>query len=325
MLKNIRVAITCGWIGEHTCFQPMRDAGVEYTPIQLKDWENEYDAAMQDYDCILLGGERFDKKRFDKLPRLKLLMRHGTGYDAIDVGYASEIGVAVANTPGANADSVAQFALTLMMCVGQQIMQYNNACKGISAWPQKMAKVLEGTVGIIGFGMIGRRLAKLLTVFPVDKILAYDPYVDAAVMEAAGAEKCNLRDIQEKADIISIHAQSIPETYHMINKEFFDGLKKEIILINTSRGQLVDEIALIEALGSGKVSGAGLDVLEVEKYDRGNPLIFMPNVVVTPHVATNNLSCRISVNEFCSRAIVDFFSGRPVKSIVNPAYKKNAR
>jgi len=316
MLNNIKVAITCGYIGDHPCYQPFKDAGIIYEPVGIK---TTYVEDLRDYDCILAGGEPFGKEILDQLPNLKLIMRHGTGYDAIDLDYASKIGVAAANTPGANADSVAEFALTLLLCVGQQIIPYNDACRGIGPWPQPMARALEGTVGIIGFGMIARSFVKFLSPFPIDGILAYDPYVEASVMEAHGVKKCELRDIQRQANIISVHAQALPENYRLLGRNFFEGMQNNVILVNTARGQLIDEDALCNALGSGKVIGAGLDVVD-EENPWDHPMRKMPNVFLTPHVATNNLRCRIKVNEYAVSAILDFFSGKPVKSILNPEY-----
>jgi D-3-phosphoglycerate dehydrogenase len=187
-----------------------------------------------------------------------------------------------------------------------------------------MAIALEGTVGIIGFGMIARSLAKFLSVFPLDGILAYDPFVDASVMAAYGVKKCELKDIQRQANIISVHAPSLPETQRIISRDFLEGLENNIIFVNTARGQLVDEAALVDALNSGKVLAAGLDVLD-EPGPPDKRLFTMPNVVITPHVATNNLRCRISVNKFCVQTTLDFFAGKPIKSLLNPAYKENAR
>ena len=320
--KNIKVAITCGYLGEeHPCYQPFKDAGIEYQPF---GFDRPYTETLKDYDCIFAGGEPFNKEILDGLPKLKFIMRHGTGYDAIDLDYASKLGIAAATTPGANADSVAEFALSLMLCVGQQLTQYNDACKGVGPWPPKMAQALEGTVGLVGFGMIARSLAKFLAPFPIDEILAYDPYVDDSVMKAHNVKKCGLRDIQKHANIISLHMPWTKETYRMIDGDFFNGLEKNIILVNTARGQLVDNDALCGALASGKVIAAGIDVLDGLAPPE-SPLYKLPNVVLTPHVATNNLRCRVKVNEFGVQAILDFFSGKPVKSVLNPDYIENAR
>jgi phosphoglycerate dehydrogenase-like enzyme len=322
MFENIKVAITCGYIGEHECYQPLRDAGIEYRT--LNDWNQPYTEALQYADCIFAGGERFNQKTFEAMPNLKFIIRHGIGYDAIDLEAASKAGVAVANLPGCSADSVAEFTLALLLAVNQKIVPYHHACTGKGPWPQEMARALEGTVGLIGFGAIARSFVKFTKPFPLDKIMAYDPYVNASVMKQHGVEKCELSDIRREADIISLHTPWTKETYQIINRDFLNGLEKKVTIINTARGQLIDNDALGEALENGKIIGAGLDVLDGLAPPE-SPLYKLPNVVLTPHVATNNLRCRIITNELGVQAILNFFSGKIVKSILNPAYIENAR
>jgi D-3-phosphoglycerate dehydrogenase len=321
MAEKIKLAITCGYVGELECYRLLQEAGIEYAPV---GFDKPYIEMVRGYDCVFAGGETFDRGIFEALPQLKFIIRHGIGYDAIDLDAASEAGVAVANLPGSNADSVGEFALALLLCAGQQIVPYNDACKGKGPWPSAMARSISGTVGLVGFGAIARSFAKYIKPFNIDKIIACDPYVGFDDMARLGVEKCEMHDIQREADIVSLHMPWTKETYHMIDAEFFNGLQKKIILVNTARGQLVDNDALCDALAKGMVEAAGIDVLD-GLAPPGSPLYSLPNVVLTPHVATNNMQCRVRVNELGVKAVIDFFAKKPVPSILNPGYIKNAR
>jgi len=324
-----RVVVPCGWLGEgHPVFAPLAEAGIECNPLEPEGPARKtYIERVKDYDCIVAGGEPFSREVLDQLPRLKFIQRHGAGYDAIDLDYAARLGIAVANTPGANAASVAEFALMLMLGACHRVLEFDRCVKGRTPWIKGLTcRALEGTVGLVGFGAIARALARLLTVFPV-KVMAYDPLVDAAVMRELGVEKCELDDIRRRANIISLHAQALPTTRHMIGREFLEGLEHEVILVNTARGSLIDEAALIDALTTGKVVSAGLDVRELEWTSQANvdPLLSLPNVIITPHVATDNLRCRVTVNTMAVQNILHFFAGKPIQGLLNPTYKENAR
>jgi len=158
-------------------------------------------------------------------------------------------------------------------------------------------------------------------------MIACDPYMTAADMKALGVEKCELDDIRRHADFISIHAQATPETRHLISRPFLEGLQREVVLVNTARGSLIDEAALMDALTTGKVVSAGLDVRELEWTPQANtdPLLQLPNVIITPHIATNNLRCRVAVNNMAVQNILNFVNGKPLRGLLNPAYKENAR
>ncbi|MCL2741344.1 MAG: hypothetical protein FWE70_04445 [Oscillospiraceae bacterium] len=325
MDRKLKVAVTCAgdvFMERPECGAPLAEAGIGYEAVS--HWGGGYAERLKGYDCVIAGGEPFNKRVLDQMPDLKLIVRHGVGYDAVDHGYAAKLGIAAMNLPGCNSESVAEFALTLMLCVTHNVVGYH---AGIVGWPRHhtVDKAMEGTVGLIGFGAIARSLASMLRPFPFDRILAYDPYVDAGVMEGHGVVKCGLEDIRREADIISLHLPSMPETDRMVDGRFLSGLGKRAILINTARGALIDEEALIRALECGDLAGAGLDVTDPEPMAPDSPLKGLPNVVLTPHVATNNLRVRIKVHTLASKAIVEFFSGGSPKGILNPGYAANAR
>ena len=315
MKTSFRVTISCGWLdGNHPCFHPLAAAGIHYEPAK---WPEFYEHA-KDFDCIQAGGEVYDKKVLDQLPRLKLIQRHGAGYDAIDLDYAAKLGIAVANTPGANAPAVAEFTLMLALAANQRLREVTLPVADWSAFP--MGRALEGTVGLVGFGHIARAFAKLLAVFPV-KIIACDPCVSAAEMAGLGVEKCTLADIRLRADTISVHAQATPATRHIISRDFLENLGRPVVLVNTSRGSLIDEPALIDALKSGRVLAAGLDVQDDDTpHPADHPLFQLPNCVATPHIATNNLRCRVAVNTMAVQNIINFANGKPIAGLLNPDY-----
>ncbi|MEN3042469.1 MAG: hydroxyacid dehydrogenase [Fervidobacterium sp.] len=219
--------------------------------------------------------------------KLKIIGRAGTGLDNIDVKAAESRGIKVINTPGANSVSVAELTIGLMIACSRHIARGTNDLKN-GKWTKKE---LEGhelfgrTVGIIGFGNIGKEVAKRLTTFDM-KILAYDPYIKETDMNV---KIVDLETIYRESDYITIHVPLTQETKNLINKESISKMKDGVIIINAARGGIIDEAALYEGLTSGKIYAAGLDVFEVEPPtdDLRQKLLSLPNVVATPHIGAS--------------------------------------
>ncbi len=224
--------------------------------------------------------------------KLKIIGRAGTGLDNIDVKAAEAKGIKVINTPGANSISVAELTIGLMIACSRHIARGTIDLKN-GKWTKKE---LEGhelfgrTVGIIGFGNIGREVAKRLIAFDM-KILAYDPFVKETDMNV---KIVDLDTLYRESDYITIHVPLTPETKNLINKETISKMKDGVIIINAARGGIIDEAALYEALVSGKVYAAGLDVFEVEPPtdELRQKLLALPNVVATPHIGASTFEAQ---------------------------------
>ena len=212
-------------------------------------------------------------------PRLKLVSIWGTGTDNVDLAAARDLGIRVSNTPGVSAGAVAEHALTLMLALARQIVQIDRQVRN-GQWPRAMVSQTSGkTLGLIGTGAIGREMARLGKGIGCRVIgWTFHPRGDVA-------EWVQFDDVFRQSDFVSIHVRQSPETVGMIRREHFMMMKRNAILINTARGAIVDEAALLEALQTGQIAGAGLDVFEEEPLPANSPFFSLPNVILTPHSA----------------------------------------
>ncbi|MBB6062362.1 D-3-phosphoglycerate dehydrogenase [Thermosipho japonicus] len=236
---------------------------------------------------------------------LKIIARAGTGLDNVDVEKAKEKGIKVINTPGANGISVAELAIGLMISCARHIAKGTMDLKN-GEWTKKQLKgheLYKRTVGIIGFGNIGREVAKRLLAFDM-RVLAYDPFVKETDMNV---EIVDLDTIFKESDFITIHVPLTNETKHLVSKEAFEKMKDGVILINAARGGVVDEEALYNALASGKVYAAGLDVFEVEPPtdELRKKLLELPNVVATPHIGASTVEAQLRVGQIIVDKILE--------------------
>ena len=243
---------------------------------------------------FIAGLDTINAEVIEAADALKVICRYGVGYDNVDLVAASRKNIIVTNTPGANSVSVAELALGSMLSLARHIPDAIQATRK-GEWPRTNGLTLEGkTVGILGLGAIGKQLAKRLSAFDC-QILAYDPFPDMYFANQYQINVLSLEELLPQADFISLHIPLTTQTQKMVNSSFFDQVKQGAILINTSRGELVDENALFEALNTGKIAGAALDAFSHEPPDPADPLLQFPQVLVTPHMgahtdgATNNM------------------------------------
>jgi len=260
---------------------------------------------------------KITREIIEAAPLLKIISRTGVGVDNVDVAAATEKGILVCHTPGVNSISVAEQTLAMLLALAKQLKIMDKAvCEG--NWKIRNAGKavdIEGkTLGLIGIGHIGSLVAdKCRQVFNM-KVIAYDPYVK----QAEGIELySNLDQVFKEADFISIHVPYMEQTHHLVNAKLLNLMKPDAYLINTSRGPLVDEEALIEVLEKGLIAGAGLDVFEKEPPSTDNPLLRFNNVVVTPHSSALSRECVMRVHTTAAQALVDFLEGRQPKYIHN--------
>lgn len=267
---------------------------VIYNPTGKPLTSAEVAQLLPGIDGYIAGLDGIDANALKSADRLKVIARYGVGFDNVDLATAREKGIVVTNTPGANSVSVAELALGLMLALARQIPEAVEAVHQ-GKWPRYSGVSLEGkTVGILGLGAIGKQLARRLCGFDC-KIVAYDPFADAAYAQDNHIELATMDEVIEQADFVSLHLPLLPETRQIVNDTFLNKMKKGSFLINTSRGEAIDEDALLKALQSGHLKGAGLDAFTVEPPDPKNPLLALPQVVVTPHLgaqtdgATSNM------------------------------------
>jgi len=247
-------------------------------------------AAAANADVVwLMGGSRVVTA--DVLPLLRscrVILRTGTGTDNIPVETATLLGIVVANTPEATMHQVAEHALGLLFAVIRQIAVQNRLVRqGIwdrhRAWPDW--HLVGQTLGLIGFGRIAQLVAKKASGLEL-KIIASDPAVDKAIMDGQRVEKVSLDELLERSDFVSIHVPLSAQTQHLIGEQELRRMRPKSVLINTARGPIVDQQALVRALAEGWIAAAGLDVLETEPPDPTDPLLRLDNVVLTPHIAS---------------------------------------
>lgn len=239
-------------------------------------------------------------------PQLKLVIRAGEGTDNIDKKLCGLKGVKVANTPGANGNSAAEHAIALIFALLRKTSGAHASLKR-GEWEKTkfQGNELTGkTVGILGFGRIGQTLAKRISGFE-PHVLFSDPFVQKS--DLSFAQKSSVEEIFKKADIISLHTPLMPETKGMVNKSLLSLMKTSAILINASRGEIINQNDLIEHLAQNKIRGAGLDVFDKEPLDPNSPLLQMENVVLTPHLGASTDEAQIRVGEMCLHQIKEFF------------------
>jgi len=264
----------------------------EIVPIFADD-EESYIQQVADADAIIAGLKvRVSANVISKLRQCKIIQTTGIGFDRIDVDAATAAGIPVVNVPDVFTEEVADQAFTLLLAVNRKVV-YCHEMATSGRWGQTIAgmgsvpKINGKTLGLVAFGNIARAVARRAKGFNL-KILAHDPFVKPEVMAELGVEPASLERVFQESDFISAHAPHSRATHHLIGKPLFDLMKPSAIFVNTGRGPVVDEEALVAALREGKLAGAGLDVLEQEPPDPKNPLLSMPNVTVTPHVAAQS-------------------------------------
>lgn len=237
--------------------------------------------AVKRADIIVVGVERISREVIDAAPNLKLIIKHGAGYDNIDVAYAKEKGVAVTFARGRNAGSVAELTMGLILAAARGIA-YTNMRMRDGHWGLYMGDEVEGkTLGLVGFGAIGARVARYAKAFGM-WILVYDPFLSPEQIAAGGGEAAGLDRLLAESDYVSLHVPATRENVGLIDRDALAKMKKTAYLINTSRGEIVDEDALIAALKNGVIKAAALDVFSTEP---ARPeIVDLPNVLATPHI-----------------------------------------
>ena len=270
---------------------------------------------LEGVDGWIVGTAPATRELMLRLPDLKVIARRGVGYDTVDVEAARDLGRRVTIAPGGNEPSVADHALAMMLAVGKRLREGHLAIEGGRWSPLVGTELFEKTVGLVGFGRIAQAVARRTRGFDA-KILAYDPFPNHEAATAVGARFVDFAELLAQSDYVSLHLPLSEKTRRMFDRETIAKMKRGAILINTSRGGLIDEDALAEALKSGHLGGAGLDVFEGEADPACHPkileLIGLPTVIASAHAAGSSGEGLARTNMIAARTVLDLLSGRPV-------------
>jgi D-3-phosphoglycerate dehydrogenase len=307
--------------------EPLSAAGIELLKSQ-KDWNTivsspkEYAQHLAQADALVVrSAVQVTPEVLAKAPKLRVIGRAGVGVDNVDLDAATAAGVLVMNTPGGNAISVAEHALAVMLAMARHIAPANASTRS-GKWEKKkfLGSELRGkTLGIVGLGSIGREVVKRARAFEM-RIVAHDPYVTSQIAQDLGIELVSLDDLYAASDYITLHVSLTPETEHMLSREAFAKMKTGVRIVNIARGELIDDEALREAIASGKVAGAALDVFSIEPPPPGYPLFALDPVIATPHIGGSTEEAQEIVGVRIAEQIVEYLqNGVAINAVNMPA------
>jgi D-3-phosphoglycerate dehydrogenase len=280
------------------------------------------------YDALCVSGARVTAASISRADcRLRIVARHGVGYDACDVAAMTAAGVILTNTPEAVRRPVSTTAMTYVLALAQKLLIKDRLTR-TGRWQQRTDHMGLGltdkVLGIVGAGSIGRDTIKLARAFDM-RVVAADPYADAAAVAAAGGTLVPLDELMAQADFVLVTCLLTPETHHLMNAQRIGMMKPTAYLINVARGPIVDEAALIAALQEGRIAGAGLDVFEQEPARPDNPLLTMENTIVTPHALCWTDECFGAIATSALSGIDHVLSGHRPRFVVNPDVLEHPR
>jgi D-3-phosphoglycerate dehydrogenase len=296
----------------------LREAGAEVVlpPGETAPDEEAMRRLVGDVDAVIAGTEPITATVLASAPRLRVVARRGVGTDSVDVAAATARGVAVTVTAGIVTEAVADHTMALLLAVSRRIAAHDRRMKA-GAWERVAGTDVHGkTLGIVGFGAIGRAVARRAAAFGM-RLLACDPQPDAAAAAALDVRLCELPDLLASSDAVTLHVPLAPTTRGLIGVDALARMKPGAILVNTSRGAVVDETALYGALRAGRLAGAGLDVYR-EEPTRHAALVALETVVATPHVASYTVETTARMEEACARAVLAVLRGERPEHVVNP-------
>lgn len=262
---------------------------------------------LRDADGVILGVDPMDAEVISKATKLKAIARYGVGTDNIDVAAAKSRNIPVTITVGANSDAVAEYAVTLMLSVARRAAYYDAECRKLNWSKSNTLQITGKTLGLVGFGAIGKLVAKKMTGFNM-KVLAYDAFQDREYAAANGIAYTDLNTLLRESDFISIHVPLIESTKNLISAPQFDLMKKTAVIVNTARGGIIDEDALLAALKADRIWGAGIDVFE-EEPPKNRELLALSNIVIGAHCAASTLEAVDNMGIMSARSIIQCLEG----------------
>lgn len=269
--------------------------------------------------AILIRSAKITAEIMDAIPTLKVVAKHGMGVDNIDVEHATEKGILVVNAPFSNLNAVAEHIVMLLISLSKRTVRMDKLTRAGEFAQRNTYKTIElkgATVGIIGLGKISRMVVKKLSGFEMN-IIASDPFVKQADIGDLPVSIVTAEEVYTKSDFVIVHTSLFPTTFHLVGEKQFKMMKNTAFIINAARGPVIDEAAMIEALRSGEIAGAGLDVFEQEPPSADNPLLAMENVILSPHNAALSDGALRAMAMDSSMGITEYLTGKPVTYPVN--------
>ena len=312
--------------------EPIHDDGIrvlrEFGNPSLAQIPKEPDVLkeLEDVNCIITRLSKVTATMIDAAPHLQVIARHGVGYDNIDLEYATKRGIPVVFAPEAISLSVAEYTVGMILALNRKMVVADSAAR-LGAWKKRYGELvgtnlLGKTVGLIGLGRIGGYVARRLHAFQVN-LTYYDVIPNNELERAIGIRRVPLDDLLKDSDIITLHVPLTEQTRHMIGRREINLMKETAILVNTSRGAIIDEKALTESIQSQKIAGAALDVYENEPLETTNPLIQLHNVILSPHMSGHTVEALRTTAVQVAEEVRAVVSGRRPRYIANPEVLKS--
>jgi D-3-phosphoglycerate dehydrogenase / 2-oxoglutarate reductase len=301
-------------------------AGIELRVAECRTPE-EVPAHAQGAEVIMSMMLPITRELLAALPDCRLVMRWAVGYNTVDVEAATELGVAVTNCPTWCTEEVADHAAALVLAARRNIALADRLMRG-GTWAfqeyRPLRRLPGRTLGLVGFGRIGRATARKLSGFDL-RVLAADPYLDPDFVRQHGAEPVDLDTLLRESDIVSVHTPLHDSTRHLLGERELRLMKPTATLVNTARGPIIDEAALTRALQEGWIASAALDVFEHEPLDPASPLLSLPNVTLTPHMAGYSDDALVSLRQESSDIVIRWFNDGWSNTVVNPEVRDRLR
>lgn len=310
--------------------QPIHDAGIrrlEEAGVAVRSASRPdmatVAAEIGDAVAVVTRNAGLDARAMDAAPRLRVVGNHGVGLDPVDVAHATRLGIPVVNTPGANASSVAELAIALMLALLKRLPQADRATRtgdGRFRYAARFRELSGKRVGIVGFGAIGRRTAEMLRgAFDAD-VLVWSRSAGDDDLARIGARRApSLVQLARESDVVSLHLRLTPETRGLVDGAVLDAMKPDALLINTARGGLVETAALVAALAERRIGGAGMDVFAPEDVPLGDALLGLENAILTPHIGGSTEEALERTALTVAEQVLDVLAGRRPRHLVDPA------
>ena len=297
--------------------------GAELMLAQIKE-EEDLIRVCKDADGLLNQYALLTRKVLEKVPKCKVIGRYGVGIDSVDLKAATDLGIIVANVPDYCVDEVADQALSMILALIRKTVFFDHKVKS-DQWDFRQGRPIHRikgkTLGLIGSGRIGLEVAKRISAFGA-RVITFDPYIQKA---PEGIQLMDFDTVLKESDFITIHCPLNESTRHLLGEKEFQKMQKKPLIINTSRGPIIDEMALIQALTKRQVSGAGLDVLEKEPPDPQNPLLKMENVIIAPHISFYSEESISELKRRTAENVSSVLLGRWPRSVVNQELEGKTR
>lgn len=297
----------------------LQAAGSTLVAAQTKDIE-ELKRAVAGADAVITQFAPINAQVVAAMDRARAIVRYGIGFDNVDIDAARAKNIPVCNIPDYCIDEVADHTLAFLLALTRQVVTHTNKVHagtwGLATPLSGLQALCRATVGVVGFGRIGRAVVRRLVAFG-GKVLVHDPVVPDSAITEAGATSADLPTLLSQADCVTLHCPSLPQTKNLINTQSLASMKTGALLINLARGDLVDPAALVQALDSGKLAGAALDVFNPEPIPAGHPILNRPNVILAPHIASASVAAVTRLRQSAAKVAVAALRGEPLSSIVN--------